>query len=499
VLALVAVVGLAVAACGTTDAGVIATRSRTGEGSGGLFPTDTLAPGDTLPAQEPDYPVQDGVVDFGEAGPQHPAYDGYLTAAFGDIQAYWKETFPATYHSPWEPLSGGIFAAYPGRQSPIPGCGTDGPSTYEDVQAGTAFYCITGDFMAYDDADGLPGLVDQLGKEAVAVVLAHEFGHAIQARAGEWDNPGVLKEQQADCFAGAWTAHVAAGGSDLIRFDDSAIRAGLVAMIFVSDPVEGNGLAEEGAHGTGFDRVGAFQDGFEGGAARCATFFTEDRVSKLIDIPFDYSDTNAGNLPLVDPNPDPSKGPADIVTLIPEGLDQFWVPLADANGVPFTKPTFSPFPGAGPYPTCDGIDPSQYPNGVLFCPGDNTIYWDQDFAASMAADPLTGDMSVGYLFADAYSDAIQTALRSKKAGESRALLNDCLTGAWVASTVPSDTQSADAVLTLSAGDLDEAIVTAIARADQSTDTNVNGSAFEKIDAFRTGVLGGLNVCRNEIG
>jgi hypothetical protein len=69
----------------------------------------------------------------------------------------------------------------------------------------------------------------------------------------------------------------------------------------------------------------------------------------------------------------------------------------------------------------------------------------------------------------------------------------------VASTVPSPTQSADAVLTLSAGDLDEAVVTAIARADQSTDTNVNGSAFEKIDAFRTGVLGGLNVCRSSIG
>jgi predicted metalloprotease len=113
----------------------------------------------------------------------------------------------------------------------------------------------------------------------------------------------------------------------------------------------------------------------------------------------------------------------------------------------------------------------------------------------MSTDPLTGDMSVGYLFSDAYSDAIQTALRSTRTGEPRALLNDCLTGAWVASTInPPE----DAVLILSAGDLDEAIVTAIARADESTDTNVNGSAFEKVDAFRTGVLGGLNVCRNEI-
>lgn len=484
---------VAVSACGASDPGVIATRSRSGGDAEGLFPTDS-SPDDTTPPAEPDYSVIDGVVDFGEAGPQHPLYDGYLTAAFGDIQNFWSEAFPATYDRPWEPLSGGIFAAYPDRQAPIPGCGTD-QSTYEDVRAGTAFYCIDGDFMAYDDADGLPGLVDLLGKEAVAVVLAHEFGHAIQARAGEWDNIGVLKEQQADCFAGAWTAHVASGGSDVIRFDDSDVRGGLVAMIYVRDPVEAGGLQSEDAHGTGFDRVGAFEDGFEGGPSRCATFFTEDRLAAMVNIEFDPSDPNAGNLPLDDPAPDPSIGPADIVTLIPQSLDQFWVDLADANGVPFTPPTFSRFPAAGPFPECAGVDPTAWPNNVVFCAADNVIYWDEDFALSLSTDPLTGDMSVGYLFSDAYSDAIQTALNSRRTGEPRALLNDCLTGAWVASTIKPP---ADAVLSLSAGDLDEAIVTAIARSDATTDTDVNGSAFQKIDAFRTGVLGGLNVCRDEI-
>jgi hypothetical protein len=53
-------------------------------------------------------------------------------------------------------------------------------------------------------------------------------------------------------------------------------------------------------------------------------------------------------------------------------------------------------------------------------------------------------------------------------------------------------------LVLSAGDLDEAIITAIDRSDERTDTDEFGSAFEKVDAFRTGVLGGLNVCRSEI-
>jgi predicted metalloprotease len=130
----------------------------------------------------------------------------------------------------------------------------------------------------------------------------------------------------------------------------------------------------------------------------------------------------------------------------------------------------------------------------VFCPADNTIHWDRTEMAQLAGDPLTGDMSVGYLFSDAFSDAIEHALRSTSTGEHRALTEDCLTGAWVASIVPQEGQPTDR-LVLSAGDLDEAVVTAISRSDPTKDTNINGSAFEKISAFRTGVLGGLNVCR----
>lgn len=482
-----AVLGLS--ACAVTDPGVTAVESGQAQADdGGLFTTDSVP-------VEPVYDVEPDVVDFGEAGPQHPEYDGFLTAAFGDIQAFWSEAYPATYDTPWEPLSGGIYAAYPERESPIPGC--DSPvSTYQDVQQGTAFYCIDGDFMAYDDADGLPALVELLGKEAVAVVLAHEFGHAIQARAGEWEQPGLLKEQQADCFAGAWSAHVASGASDVIRFDDADVRAGLVAMIYVRDPVDGGGLNDPLAHGTGFDRVSAFQDGFEGGPSRCAAFFTDDRVATMIDIPFDRTDVFGGNLPIVDQNPDPDLGPNDIITLIPASLDFFWTQLADANGVPFTPPALEAFPTEGPYPTCSGIDADGWQQRVQYCADDNTIHWDQDFATELSIDELTGDMSVGYLFSHAYADAIQTALNSQATGEPRALYSDCLTGAWVGFIVPPIPRDRENQLVLSAGDLDEAIVTAIARADERVDTDVNGSAFEKITAFRTGLLGGLNVCRD---
>ncbi len=49
---------------------------------------------------------------------------------------------------------------------------------------------------------------------------------------------------------------------------------------------------------------------------------------------------------------------------------------------------------------------------------------------------------------------------------------------------------------MSAGDLDEAVVTAVALGDEASTTDIVGTAFEKIDSFRAGVLGGLPACQN---
>ena len=88
------------------------------------------------------------------------------------------------------------------------------------------------------------GLLAQLAPRTSApsilgVVFAHEFGHAVQSRAGVLDQqlPTITTEQQADCFAGAWVAHAASGDGDGITFTDADVRSGLVAMIQVRDPV----------------------------------------------------------------------------------------------------------------------------------------------------------------------------------------------------------------------------------------------------------------------
>src|SRR4051794_1136467 len=248
--------GALLAACGTVDAGVTATRSRDNSNQAPATTSprdtspDTTSPGDTKPPTDtsPDdttfdttptetpisLPADQNVIDFGDAKPTRD-YDGFLVAAFKDIEAFWATNFPELYGRDFQPLKGGIFAAYPQRTRPIPGCQSR-ETTYTDVE-GNAFYCSDGDFIVYDDDELLPQLVKSLGQSAVGVVVAHEFGHAIQARAGELNEQTILKEQQADCFAGAWAAHLARGEADGLTFGDKEIKQGLIAMIQVRDPL----------------------------------------------------------------------------------------------------------------------------------------------------------------------------------------------------------------------------------------------------------------------
>ena len=141
-------------------------------------------------------------------------------------------------------------------------------------------------------------------------------------------------------------------------------------MIYFKDPVQLSGADDPNAHGTGFDRVGAFQDGFSGGPKRCSTFFTEQR--QLVNIPFTV-DVNNGNLPMVDPAPDPKLGPQDIVTLLPGSLQVYWRQLMASNNVAFTAPKLVQFTDADPLPSCAGTDTSAWKGASGWCKADNTI------------------------------------------------------------------------------------------------------------------------------
>ena len=191
---------------------------------------------------------------------------------------------------------------------------------------------------------------------------------------------------------------------------------------------------------------------------------------------------------------------------MPITLDTFWAPTLSASGITFVSPAITPFSTNGPFPECDGLTGDELRNRATFCRSTNTIVYDNEFVTDLYN--RLGDLSLGYPIAEAFGDAVQVALGSGLTGEPRVLLNDCLVGAWLVDIVPNmnptDPTSIEPInpnqqIVLSSGDLDEVVLTAVILGDEATDTNVVGSAFEKIDAFRAGVLGGLSGCQNRLG
>src|ERR1700733_719762 len=120
--------------------------------------------------------------------------------AIADLQTFWGGEFPKLYGHDYTPVKGGFYAVTPssGQLAPCAQAAAD--------ISGNAFYCSKADDVAWDSEQLLPDLRKRFGHFVIPIVLAHEWGHAIQARSN-FEGPTVIKEIQADCFAGAWAAH----------------------------------------------------------------------------------------------------------------------------------------------------------------------------------------------------------------------------------------------------------------------------------------------------
>ncbi len=461
-------------------------------------PTTSDDPGVTDPPAATDPPSSTGTpstadpavalgdrLDVGDAKPARE-HDEFVRIALNDIERFWAQHYPRLYGEPFESLAGGVFAAYPERTTPIPGCETDAPTPYEEIAQYSAFYCMAGDFMVYDDGeDGvLVGLASEFGPSILGVVFAHEFGHAIQARAGilERELATIVSEQQADCFAGAWVAHVRDGDADGLTFTDADVRSGLVAMITVSDPIGIDQFAP-GGHGSAFDRVGAFQTGFVEGVDRCAQLADEP-------LPLVPNTFQPGRLTTGDSRFE------DVAEFIPADAQLYWDGALAAVGA--TMPTLTAVPVQSASDVeCD--EPSgSFATGAAYCPASQQIFYDEPLARDLYE--RFGDFVVGYMVGGAFSDAAQTALGGTLDGEARFLVDDCLTGAWASTLLPeNDDPDDERTAWIEPGDLDEAIQAALVIGDDSAADDVLGSGFEKIASFREGVLDGLDACLARIG
>ena len=185
----------------------------------------------------------------------YAAYTGTLEQVIGSLQTFWRAELPklgVAYSAPAR------YAYYRPEEGGGPSCGG------EAAPAKNAFYCPPGDFIAWDETGLMIPYYVQAGDFAAAFVLAHEFGHAMQARLPRKERPGILNELQADCFAGAWARY--AQDEDLLTEGD--LDEATLAVFSARDLPETD-FTSPAAHGSGFERTRAFTDGYAEGAGAC--------------------------------------------------------------------------------------------------------------------------------------------------------------------------------------------------------------------------------------
>lgn len=398
--------------------------------------------------------------------------DDVIDAALDDLADYWSETLPAVYGESFEPPAGGLIAYGP-SEGELFECG--GVSVTYDEVAANALYCPDEDLIAWDRVELMPGLQEQFGPLTVGIVMAHEYGHAIQAR-GDVEGSTVALELQADCFAGAWVADVA-DRIDVFRIDGTALDEAIGGFLELRDTV-GVDASDPNAHGSGFDRVSAFQDGFDSGADLCATY--EDDLPTVVAIPFTESDLlTGGNLPI-----------EQLLEPLLLDLESYFSALVVDQGG-----TWTPVPEiVAVDDTTDQVDcgsetyaDDELDDLSLYCVADNSIYLDtEDLIPGLAE---IGDFAVGGEISRLYAIAAQSQLGLLADAAEPGLHADCLNGTYAAAAF-AETIVPTQELRLSAGDIDE-IITAflVFGGEESSDT-----AFERTAALRIGFLGDVGDC-----
>jgi hypothetical protein len=418
--------------------------------------------------------VRDGVVTV--VGTDGGPVDTLAANALADLGTFWAEELPDVFGVPFEPLRGGYFSVDPDDVDPgtYPGgigCGTDP----RDVEA-NAFYCSAegtahSDSISWDRAF-LGELADASGRLLPALVMAHEYGHAMQARFG-YPRTSIATETQADCLAGAWTAWVGSGGATHTRIREGELDQVLGGYLQLRDPV-GTGAGEEQAHGSFFDRVSAFQEGFDEGTAACRDGFGPDRPYTQSQFTSDVDFARGGDAPY-----------ATAQELAAASLPEFWQrAFAEVLGGRFAVPDLEPF--TGDPPGCAADDDLD----LVACPDDGLVGYDEADLTRPLYDEL-GDFAVLTAVSLPYALVArdQLGLSADDADAQRSAV--CLTG-WYAAAV-ADGELSDIVI--SPGDVDESVEFLLTRAgDPTVLPDVDLSGFELVDVFRAGFLEGASAC-----
>lgn len=379
--------------------------------------------------------------------------------AVNDIQLFWTAEMPQVFKERYEPVKA-LYSIDPDGSQSAP-C-TDSPS---DIR-GNAFYCPAQDIVAWDRKVLFPELRTQFGDFLVAMVLAHEWGHAIQKRTKAPSSRTIVVETQADCFAGAWTAYALKGGAPHFEIDRPVLDNALSGYLLFRDPL-GSDEDDRQAHGSGFDRISGFQDGFEKGVQFCADF-SDSRTFTQIRFNDEDDQKNEGNLPFDEAITDGAKD-----------LGEFW----SQDFQPTFNRAWTPLAGLQTYtdssvPQCAGTAV----RAVQYCPEDDKIY-----ASTTSLQQVygkTGDFGPMSLLGVAYGQAVRKRAGLTVSGDTALLGAICLAGSYAGDVFKKKRAKA---IVLSPGDLDEAVRALLDFAGQSGFFVARSTTgFDRVAAYRKG-------------
>ena len=415
------------------------------------------------------------------------AYTRAVKLSIADIQDYWDVTFPAVYGAAYQRIPANrIFAARPGVK--LPAC-QGHKLTYSDAEE-NAFYCFKTNYVAYDDVKLFPELYRDFGDFSIALMLAHEWGHAIQDRSDNAEHPSIQKELQADCFAGGWVRHVSDGESDTISLEPGSLDTAIGALLRFRDPT-GSSSEDASAHGDAFDRINAFQDGYGNGPSKCATYFDDPPLTTEQQFTSQDEADNGGNM-----------AAGDVIPVSVDLLNDFYSQV-DADYTPLTIDSvykYDSTAGSDQLPECGGSTPrwAALTNRVFYCIDDGYIAFDEPYVQHVYDD--IGDFGVATLFASTWATFVQTQQDFPGVADNTdaaVLAADCYTGGFASAMYRELLTTSDGnTISLSSGDLDETVQALL---DYTAARGVGHSAdatFELLGAFRGGFFDGYNSCAN---
>jgi predicted metalloprotease len=405
--------------------------------------------------------------------------DKLALLSINDIEDYWKSVYSQSLKGSFVPVDKMVSYNSNSPDSPIV-CHSD---TYKLVNA---FYTSRCNLIAWDRGVFLAIAQQYFGDMSVTGVLAHEFGHALQhmAKLVTRRDATIVREQQADCFAGVYLFWVADGKSPRFTLSTAdGLDHVLAGIITTRDPVMDSDTQNDDEHGSALDRVSAFQMGFIDGASACAGINKKEIEQRRGDLP------NALRIDSDTGNPETGEVPInqDTLTTLMELLAGIFSPK--------TPPTLT-YQTAG----CPDAKPSP---PASYCPSTNTIAIDLPALATMGkvSDENEhtlpqGDDTALSVVMSRYALAVQHERGLPMQSPWTALRTACLTGVVHRKMAEPIELPSQNQLVLTAGDLDEAVSGLLTNRMVASDADGTSvpAGFTRIAAFRGGVAGNMDAC-----